>query len=71
MRKSLLASKTPVSSNGANGYVEGGRCTNFVAMVDHADLVDTSGLKFHEHVNKDGARVFEMKTSVRSFLVKS
>lgn len=62
MRKSLLPPRTPSSSKNANG--EGGRCTEFVALIDHADLVDTSSFNFTEHVNRDGARVFELNNPV-------
>lgn len=57
MRRSLLLKSTPNSSNGV------GRCTDFVALIDHADLADSSAT-FSEHVNREGMRVFELNNPV-------
>jgi hypothetical protein len=61
MRRSLLPKDTSGSSNGVGGI---GRCTDFIALIDHADLADTSNATFAEHVNREGMRVFELNNPV-------
>ncbi|KAI6179875.1 hypothetical protein M3Y98_00658200 [Aphelenchoides besseyi] len=41
-----------------------GRSLDFIAYADHAQLADTTGLSFTEHVNREGSRIFELNTGV-------
>lgn len=59
MRKSLLQSSTSGTSSGVSG-----RCTDFIAIIDYANIPDTTGFTFEEHVNRESARVFELRNPV-------
>lgn len=62
MRKSLLPTKA--TSSATSNSNASGRCTDFVALIDHADLADTSQITFAEHVNREGLHVFELNNPV-------